>query len=172
MLQFVEKIKLNGLKKELSVIVFNRFYKVFFLLILISNLGFAIEPEDLLVNDALSKPCLSGSIIQDDLMLCASKSYILAQRKLNTNYKVSIKQENQKIRSYLISSQRRWNVSKFKQCYSELNNGREGEINFIDCATKIINDRNDLLESVFLCDFNNKPCQFKNNDIIDLLRNK
>ena len=45
-LQFVEKMKLNGLKKELSVIVFNRFYKVFFLLILISNLGFAIEPED------------------------------------------------------------------------------------------------------------------------------
>lgn len=105
-------------------------------------------------------------------MLCASKSYILAQRKLNTNYKVSIQQENQKIRSYLILSQRKWNVSKFKQCYSELNNGSEGEINFIDCATKIINDRNDLLESVFLCDFNNKPCQFKNNDIIDLLRNK
>ena len=45
-----------------------------------------------------------------------------------------------------------------------------GEINFIDCTTKIINDRNDLLESVFLCDFNNKPCQFKNNAIIDLLK--
>ena len=134
-----------------------------------SGLIFSIEPEDLLVSDALSKPCLSGSIQQEDLMSCVSKEYMLAQKKLNLNYNVSIQQENQKIREYLISSQKKWNISKFKQCYPELENGQEGKVNFIDCATKAINERNDLLESVFLCDFNKRACTFKDDNIIKLL---
>ena len=95
------------------------------------------------------KPCLSGSVQEEDLMSCVSKGYMLAQKKLNFNYKVSIQQENQKIREYLISSQKKWNILKFKQCYPELENGQEGKLNFIDCATKAINERNDLLEPVF-----------------------
>ena len=115
------------------------------------------------------KPCLSGSVQEEDLMSCVSKGYMLAQKKLNFNYKVSIQQENQKIREYLISSQKKWNISKFKQCYPELENGQEGKINFIDCATKAINERNDLLESVFLCDFNKRACTFKDDKLIKLL---
>ena len=126
----------------------NKYTVVIFLSLFSSRLVFSIEPEDLLVSDALSKPCLSGSV-QEDLMSCVSKGYILAQKKLNFNYKVSIQQENQKIREYLISSQKKWNISKFKQCYPELENGQEGKLNFIDCATKAINERNDLLEPVF-----------------------
>ena len=52
------------------------------------------------------KPCLSGSVQEEDLMSCVSKGYILAQKKLNLNYNVSIQQENQKIREYLILSQK------------------------------------------------------------------
>ena len=99
-------MKLNGLKRELNVIVFNKYYQILFLLFCLSNGGHAIEPEDLLVSDALSKPCLSGSVQEADLMSCVSKGYILAQKKLNFNYKVSIQQENQKIREYLILSQK------------------------------------------------------------------
>lgn len=150
------------------MIVSSKFY-IFFLLLYISNLSLAIEPENLLIAEALSKPCLSGSIKQEDLMLCASKGYMLAQKKLNTNYKVSVRQKNQRIRSYLISSQKEWNFSKFKQCYPELENGEEGKINFIDCATRIINERNELLESVFLCDFNKRACHFEEDGIIELL---
>ena len=67
---------------------------------------------------------------------------------------------------------KKWNISKFKQCYPELENGQEGKINFVDCATKVINERNDLLESVFLCDFNKRACTFKDNNIIKLLRDR
>ena len=109
---------------------------------------------------------------EEDLMSCVSKGYMLAQKKLNLNYNVSIQQENQKIREYLISSQKKWNISKFKQCYPELENGQEGKVNFIDCATKAINERNDLLESVFLCDFNKRACTFKGDDIIKLLSDR
>lgn len=71
-----------------------------------SGLVFSIEPEDLLISDASSKPCLSGSVQEEDLMSCVSKGYVLAQKKLNLNYRLSIQQENQKIREYLISSQK------------------------------------------------------------------
>ena len=84
----------------------NKYTVVIFLSLFSSRLVFSIEPEDLLVSDALSKPCLSGSVQEADLMSCVSKGYILAQKKLNLNYKVSIQQENQKIREYLISSQK------------------------------------------------------------------
>ena len=83
----------------------NKYAVVIFLSLFSSRLVFSIEPEDLLVSDALSKPCLSGSV-QEDLMSCVSKGYMLAQKKLNFNYKVSIQQENQKIREYLILSQK------------------------------------------------------------------
>lgn len=154
------------------MIKFNKNYMVLLISFFYSGLIFAIEPEDLLVSDALSKPCLSGSAQEEDLMSCVSKGYMLAQKKLNLNYNVSIQQENQKIRKYLISSQKKWNISKFKQCYPELENGQEGKVNFIDCATKAINERNDLLESVFLCDFNKRACTFKDDDIIKLLNDK
>ena len=36
-----------------------------------------------------------------------------------------------------------------------------GEINFIDCTTKIINDRNDLLESVFYAILITSPVNLK-----------
>lgn len=72
-----------------------------------SSLVFSIEPEDLLISDASSKPCLSGSVQEEDLMSCVSKGYVLAQKKLNLNYRLSIQQENQKIREYLISSQKK-----------------------------------------------------------------
>ena len=150
----------------------NKYTVVIFLSLFSSRLVFSLEPEDLLVSDALSKPCLSGSVQEADLMSCVSKGYILAQKKLNFNYNVSIQQENQKIREYLISSQKKWNISKFKQCYPELENGQEGKINFIDCATKAINERNDLLESVFLCDFNKRACTFKDDNIIKLLSDR
>ena len=88
------------------MIVFNKYYQVLFLLFCSMEGSFAIEPEDLLVSDALSKPCLSGSAQEEDLMSCVSKGYMLAQKKLNLNYNVSIQQENQKIREYLISSQK------------------------------------------------------------------
>ena len=84
----------------------NKYTVVIFLSLFSSRLVFSIEPEDLLVSDALSKPCLSGSVQEADLMSCVSKGYILAQKKLNLNYKVSIQQENQKIREYLILSQK------------------------------------------------------------------
>ncbi len=162
-------MKLNGLKKELNVIVFNKYYQILFLLLSVSSSSFSIEPEDILVSDALSKPCMSGSIQEEALMICVSKGYLLAQKKLNINYKVAIQQENNKIKSYLISDQKRWNSSKFKQCYPEIKNGQEGKINFIDCASKVINDRNELLESVFLCDFNKKACAFSDESIINFL---
>ena len=84
----------------------NKYKVLIFLLLFSSRLVFSLEPEDLLVSDALSKPCLSGSVQEEDLMSCVSKGYMLAQKKLNFNYKVSIQQENQKIRKYLISSQK------------------------------------------------------------------
>ena len=84
----------------------NKYTVVIFLSLFSSRLVFSLEPEDLLVSDALSKPCLSGSVQEADLMSCVSKGYILAQKKLNFNYKVSIQQENQKIREYLILSQK------------------------------------------------------------------
>ena len=84
----------------------NKYTVVIFLSLFSSRLVFSLEPEDLLVSDALSKPCLSGSVQEADLMSCVSKGYILAQKKLNFNYKVSIQQNNQKIREYLISSQK------------------------------------------------------------------
>ena len=84
----------------------NKYAVVIFLSLFSSRLVFSLEPEDLLVSDALSKPCLSGSVQEADLMSCVSKGYILAQKKLNLNYKVSIQQENQKIREYLILSQK------------------------------------------------------------------
>ncbi|EGC71812.1 hypothetical protein [Haemophilus parainfluenzae] len=84
----------------------NKYKVLIFLLLFSSRLVFSLEPEDLLVSDALSKPCLSGSVQEEDLMSCVSKGYMLAQKKLNFNYKVSIQQENQKIREYLISSQK------------------------------------------------------------------
>ena len=71
-----------------------------------SGLVFSIEPEDLLISDVSSKPCLSGSVQEEDLISCVSKGYVLAQKKLNLNYNVSIQQENQKIRKYLILSQK------------------------------------------------------------------
>ena len=147
----------------------NKFTMLIFISLFSSGLVFSIEPEDLLISDASSKPCLSGSVQEEDLISCVSKGYVLAQKKLNLNYRLSIQQENQKIREYLISSQKKWNISKFKQCYSELENGQEGKLNFIDCATKVINERNDLLESVFLCDFNKRACKFKDDNIIKLL---
>ena len=84
----------------------NKYKVLIFLLLFSSRLVFSLEPEDLLVSDALSKPCLSGSVQEEDLMSCVSKGYMLAQKKLNLNYNVSIQQENQKIREYLISSQK------------------------------------------------------------------
>ena len=84
----------------------NKYKVLIFLLLFSSRLVFSLEPEDLLVSDALSKPCLSGSVQEEDLMSCVSKGYMLAQKKLNFNYKVSIQQENQKIREYLILSQK------------------------------------------------------------------
>jgi len=84
----------------------NKYTVVIFLSLFSSSLVFSIEPENLLVSDALSKPCLSGSVQEADLMSCVSKGYMLAQKKLNLNYNVSIQQENQKIREYLISSQK------------------------------------------------------------------
>ena len=84
----------------------HKYTVVIFLSLFSSSLVFSIEPENLLVSDALSKPCLSGSVQEADLMSCVSKGYMLAQKKLNFNYKVSIQQENQKIREYLISSQK------------------------------------------------------------------
>ena len=84
----------------------NKYAVVIFLSLFSSRLVFSLEPEDLLVSDALSNPCLSGSVQEADLMSCVSKGYILAQKKLNFNYKVSIQQENQKIREYLILSQK------------------------------------------------------------------
>ena len=68
----------------------NKYTVVIFLSLFSSSLVFSIEPENLLVSDALSKPCLSGSVQEADLMSCVSKGYILAQKKLNFNYKVSI----------------------------------------------------------------------------------
>ena len=64
----------------------NKYTVVIFLSLFSSRLVFSIEPEDLLVSDALSKPCLSGSVQEADLMSCVSKGYILAQKKLNLNY--------------------------------------------------------------------------------------
>lgn len=84
----------------------NKYTVVIFLSLFSSRLVFSIELEDLLVSDALSKPCLSVSVQEADLMSCVSKGYMLAQKKLNFNYKVSIQQENQKIREYLILSQK------------------------------------------------------------------
>lgn len=90
----------------------NKYTVVIFLSLFSSRLVFSLEPEDLLVSDALSKPCLSGSVQEADLMSCVSKGYILAQKKLNFNYKVSIQQNNQKIREYLISSQKKMEYIK------------------------------------------------------------
>lgn len=84
----------------------NKYTVVIFLSLFSSRLVFSIEPEDLLVSEVLPKPCLSGSVQEEDLMSCVSKGYMLAQKKLNFNYKVSIQQENQKIREYLILSQK------------------------------------------------------------------
>ena len=72
--------KLNGLKKKLNVIVFNRYYKFFFLLLGVPSFSFSIEPEDILVSDALSKPCMSGSMQEEDLIICVSKGYLLAKK--------------------------------------------------------------------------------------------
>ena len=68
----------------------NKFTMLIFISLFSSGLVFSIEPEDLLISDASSKPCLSGSVQEADLMSCVSKGYILAQKKLNFNYKVSI----------------------------------------------------------------------------------
>ena len=40
----------------------NKYTVVIFLSLFSSRLVFSLEPEDLLVSDALSKPCLSGSV--------------------------------------------------------------------------------------------------------------
>ena len=84
----------------------NEYTVVIFLSLFSSRLVFSIELEDLLVSEVLPKPCLSGSVQEEDLMSCVSKGYMLAQKKLNLNYNVSIQQENQKIRKYLILSQK------------------------------------------------------------------
>ena len=50
----------------------NKYTVVIFLSLFSSSLVFSIELEDLLVSDALSKPCLSGSV-KEDLVPCVSK---------------------------------------------------------------------------------------------------
>lgn len=64
------------------MIVFNKYYQILFLLLSVSSSSFSIEPEDILVSDALSKPCMSGSIQEEALMICVSKGYLLAQKKI------------------------------------------------------------------------------------------
>lgn len=58
----------------------NKYTVVIFLSLFSSSFVFSLEPEDLLVSDALSKPCLSGSVQEADLMSCVSKGYILAPK--------------------------------------------------------------------------------------------
>ncbi len=61
----------------------NKYTVVIFLSLFSSRLVFSIELEDLLVSDALSKPCLSVSVQEADLMSCVSKGYMLAINERN-----------------------------------------------------------------------------------------
>ena len=118
-------------------------------------------PETVIDKDALNKPCNVNSIVQEDILVCFSKSYLLAQKELNNNYSIAQKQKNVNIRNYLIHQQRQWNKNKFDECLilPEKEVGREGIFEYLQCATDAILKRNSYLKEIYVC--GNEPCQFE-----------
>ena len=55
---------------------------LFFVISIIPIIAFGKSPETFIDNDALNKPCYMNSIKQEDLIVCFSKSYLLAQKRL------------------------------------------------------------------------------------------
>ena len=74
---------------------------LFFVISIIPIIAFGKSPETFIDNDALNKPCYMNSIKQEDLIVCFSKSYLLAQKRLNNNYLIAKKQKNINIKNYI-----------------------------------------------------------------------
>ncbi|SUA35720.1 Uncharacterized protein conserved in bacteria [Neisseria zoodegmatis] len=138
---------------------------IFFIFVLVVPASaFPIEPEKIISETSLNNPCFSGSTEQDDLIQCAAKKYFSEQKKLNYYYRVAIQQKNIQIRSYLIKNQKKWNKTKFRECSKLLDsNGREAMIEYISCTSNAIEDRNEFLNLIFVCEEKSmrKPCDFK-----------
>ena len=134
---------------------------LFFVICMCPIFSFGELPEAVISSNALNKPCYIGSIKQEDLIICFSKSYLLAQRKLNNNYLIAKKQKNINIKNYLIRQQIKWNKSKFDQCVllPEREAGREEVFEYLQCVTNAVLAQNAYLEETYICD--NNPCQFK-----------
>lgn len=67
---------------------------LFIVISIIPIVAFGKSPETFIDNDALNKPFYINSIKQEDLIVCFSKSYLLALKRLNNNYLIA---KNRKI---------------------------------------------------------------------------
>ena len=134
---------------------------LFVVISIIPIIAFGKSPETFIDNDALNKPCYINSIKQKDLIVCFSKSYLLAQKRLNNNYLIAKKQKNINIKNYLIQQQIKWNKNKFDQCVllPEREAGREEVFEYLQCVTHAVLEQNAYLEETYICD--NNPCQFE-----------
>ena len=144
---------------------------LFFVICMCPIFSFGELPEAVINPNALNEPCYIGSIKQEDLIICFSKAYLLAQKKLNNNYLIARKQKNANIKKYLIRQQIEWNKNKFKDCMlsSDSGEGREGVFEYLQCVTSAVLKQNEYLEQMYVC--GNNPCRLEESYFFKLQRN-
>ncbi len=143
--------------------VINRMRKLMYLNIVLMGIHnpvcAALFDGDAAAN-VLSRPCISGSAKQEDLLQCVNKAYVLEEKKLHKSLEIALKQENAIILSHLKMSQKKWALDNYKQCNKdqEHDDGQEAVINYLDCRQKILQERVSLIQLFYIC--NDKACVF------------
>lgn len=152
----------------------NKLIFIFFLSNFIIKGNSGVVDEMIAIYDPINNPCFSGSILQDDLLICVTKYYINNVDNLNKNYEIAIKQKNNNIKDYIINSQNHWDKIKFSSCNDILGeDGQERNIDYISCIAQEVKDRSELIEQLFLCggDSYRYPCDIEEEVFYKKIRN-
>ena len=114
-----------------------------------SNVLANISPQDFIYSDALNITCKEGSPLQEDIMYCVSKEYLLSDKALNEIYQEKVKNLGFLNRFKLKLEQRNWSNMKKENCndvYSDMGGGREAPIEFLSCYSEENRNRIKFLE--------------------------
>lgn len=122
-----------------------RFLPVFFLLFLIANFWFYIDPSwaappIVIAQNIQCKP--NGTTLE--MKKCATDQYAVADKKLNQNYQTLIAQLSPERKQRLIEAQRAWISFRDKTCRfesSEVLGGSAESLFLTTCLTKVTQQR-------------------------------
>lgn len=124
----------------------------------------ALQPEDFVHANALDKSCNFNSMGQYDIVRCVSKTFLMESEKFKKNEKFLLDNADKKTLDVYKPYRDKWLKEGYSKCNALFleDDGREKYINYIDCATKVLEDKNETLELKFIC--NGKLCDLENDE--------